>query len=113
MKNGCKYSTDCKASVKNCVIDELNNDGCACKISFGCVGKNQLNIPTITDKNIHILKKHLGSIEDGGRKRLNFDTRGINTCGWLCDSTILQYGICNFEQESCEVRLKNNIKSSV
>ena len=105
MKNGCKHSTDCKASVKNCAIDELNNDGCACKISFGCEFKNQVNIPTITDKNVHILKKYLGSIEDGGTKLLDFDTRGINTCKWLCDSTILKYGICNFEQESCEVRL--------
>ena len=104
MKNGCKHSTDCKASVKNCAIDELNNDGCACKIIFGCEFKNPVNIPKITEKNIHILKKHLESIEDGGRKKLDFHTRGTNTCDGLCDSTILQFGICNFGQESCEVR---------
>lgn len=103
---------NCKVSV-HCV-----NDDCTCSILFGCAenskiisGENskidfgessQIKQQLITAKNIHTLKQHLVSIKNGGTEKLNFQTKGIDTCVNLCKDARIK-GICNFGS-SCQVR---------
>ena len=104
---------NCKVSVQ-CV-----NDDCTCSILFGCAENNEiisgenskidssqiksLKQQLITEKNIHTLKQHLVSIKNGGTEKLNFQTKGIDTCVNLCKDVRIK-GICNFGS-SCQVRI--------
>ena len=106
---------NCKVSVR------CENDDCICSISFSCGENNEMNSgedskinfgessqiksskqQLITEKNIHSLKQQLESIKNGGKKKLNFQTKGINTCVNLCKDVRIK-GICNFGS-SCQVR---------
>jgi hypothetical protein len=42
------------------------------------------------------------SIKNGGKKKLNFQTKGVDTCVNLCKDVRIK-GICNFGS-SCQVR---------
>ena len=58
---------------------------------------------TLAEKDLHILKSYLNSIQHGGQQKLQFKTSGAGTCSNLCQSVIVK-GTCNHGQHLCEVR---------
>ena len=87
---------------------DCQENQCKCNLKMVCGDPSESNQGShiqevITNETIFALKDPLESIENGGSKRLTFKTMLSKTCSSICDSKIIQYGICNFGLDSCKV----------
>ncbi len=103
----CYSGGGCNASVSGCT----SHSGCACMVNFMCNEEGWQVIPSkpMTGQwgdTLQVLLPYLDGISTGGRRKLQFSTKGSRVCLALCDNKLLKglERLCLYGSAKCEVQ---------